>query len=129
MESASKSPTALLVDDDAAVRCALQMLMTSIGWQAVEASCTKEALACLADRSYDLVIIDINMPGISGIELCRTIHLNRESTPPVCIILSGLVDSKIREEAHLAGAKGVMIKPIGRQEMIDEFKRHGLPCP
>jgi len=126
MESAPQLPSVLLVDDDASVRRALKMLMHSIGWQSVEAPGAKEALSCLADRSYNLVIIDINMPGMNGIELCRSIHLDRESIPPVCIILSGMVDAKTREEALQAGAKSVLTKPVGRQEIIDEFKKQGL---
>ena len=128
MKSAPQPPLALLVDDDASVRRALKMLMNSIGWQSAEASEAREALGYLADQTFDLVIIDINMPGMNGIELCRLINLDPKGTPPVCIIVSGLVHAKIREEARLAGAKAVLTKPFGRDEMISEFKKQGLPC-
>jgi len=128
MEAASSSPLVLLVDDDAAVRRALKMLLASIGWQTVEAANAQEALGCLTDRFYDLVIVDINMPGMNGIELCRLIHKNDNIAVPICLVLSGLVDDKVRKEACLAGATSVLTKPLGRQDLIDEFKKHGLPC-
>jgi len=122
------SHCALLVDDDAGVLLALKMLMKSMGWEYVGASNAKVALERLGERSYGVAIIDINMPGASGIELCRLIHLNDNKPVPVVLMLSGLVDPKVCEEARMAGATAVLSKPIGRQEMIDEFRRHGLPC-
>jgi CheY-like chemotaxis protein len=128
MESATPSPVALLVDDNDSVRRALKMLMKSIGWQAMEAADGKSALSLLEDHTYDLVIVDINMPKMNGIELCRLIHSEGSTAAPPCIVFSGLVDAKIRAEACSAGALAVMTKPMGRQELIEEFKKHGLPC-
>jgi CheY-like chemotaxis protein len=128
MESALPSPVALLVDDDESVRRALKMLMKSIGWQAMEAADAQSALGLLENHTYDLVIVDINMPKMNGIELCRLIQSKGMTAAPPCIVFSGLVDAKIRKEACSAGALGVMTKPIGRQELIEEFKKHGFPC-
>ena len=126
METVPLLSNALLVDDDASVRFALKMLMDSIGWQSTEAVDAQAALDCLKTQSYRLLIADINMPGMNGIELCRSICQSGAPNMPVCIILSGLVNDKIREEARIAGAVAVLVKPMGRQDMIDEFKKHGL---
>ena len=126
MSSPGKRPRVLLVDDNAAVRKTIHLLVTSLGWDVMEASRAKEALEILDKTHFDLAIIDIQMPGICGIELCRAIR--REVTPssPEVIILSGFVDYKTRKEAMEAGAKIILEKPIGRDGMLAAFKKCGL---
>ena len=82
----------------------------------------------LQKHHYDLAIIDINMPGTNGIELCRSICANADSPAPLVIILSGYVDLAYRQEALAAGAKAVLEKPLGRDGFIEAFKQLGLPC-
>jgi CheY-like chemotaxis protein len=128
MSSSGDRPCVLLVDDDSAVRRALYLLVDSLGWDAIEAGDASQALKCLQERPYDLAIIDIKMPDTNGIELCRLIHLNTAHPVPVVIILSGYVDSTHREAALTAGAAAILEKPIGRDELREAMRKHGLPC-
>lgn len=128
MSASCKRPCVLLVDDNMAVRKAINLLVTSLGWHATEAAHANDAIEQLQKRHYDLAIIDINMPGTNGIELCRSICANATSPAPMVIILSGYVDSTYHQAALAAGAKEVLEKPLGRDGFIEAFKKLGLPC-
>jgi len=60
----------LLVDDESAIRRALRPPLLELGFQVVEASRGEEALQMLRAGAFDVVLLDVNMPGIGGIELC-----------------------------------------------------------
>jgi len=75
-----------------------------------------------------LILMDIKMPDMDGIELCRLVHTHTACPAPFVIILSGYIDDANRAAAKKAGAKAVLEKPIGREELIDLFRSHDLPC-
>jgi len=127
MKSADKHPCVLLVDDNTAVRESINLLVTSLGWVAVEARHAKEALEQLLKHRYDLAIIDIRMPETNGIELCHLICAHPTHSIPKIIILSGYVDQAYRQAALTAGAKLILEKPVGRDALREAFKAQGLP--
>jgi CheY-like chemotaxis protein len=128
MNAPTQRPRVLLVDDDTMVRFALRMLMDSLGWDHTEAASARAALERIQEGSYPFAIIDINMPETNGIELCHLMHANGQRPVPCIFMLSGAIDTRFRDAALKAGATSVLAKPIGRQELIDEMKKHGLPC-
>jgi len=117
----------LVVDDNEAVSLALTLLLGSIGWDAEEASSASQALAKLKEHRYKLAFIDIRMPDIDGIELCRLIHEQAGDDAPTVIILSGYIDAPHHAAALTAGARAILEKPIGRTELIDFFEKQGFP--
>jgi CheY-like chemotaxis protein len=126
--SPQKRPCALVVDDDSSVSLALNFLLGSIGWDAVQADHANQALEEMSKRHFDLILIDIKMPEIDGIELCRLIRGRTDRPAPTIIVLSGYIAASTQAAALAAGATAVREKPIGRDELIDLFRQNNLPC-
>src|SRR5947208_15221644 len=80
----------LIVDDDPQIRRVLRMALVAQGYEILDARNGEEALEKLRDAKVDLIILDMNMPGMSGLETCRTIR----STSDVSIIMLTVRDSE-----------------------------------
>lgn len=72
----------------------------------------EEALSCLADSGVILILSDINMPGMSGLELLRRIRDMHPERPPAIVIITAYGDVKNREQASAYGADGFLTKPL-----------------
>jgi two-component system, OmpR family, KDP operon response regulator KdpE len=106
----------LIVDDEPALRKALRTSLTASGFDVSEARNGDEALSMLPLAPADVVLLDINMPGRSGIEICRRI---RASSMHVGIIMVTVRDSEEdKVQALEAGADDFITKPYLLREMI-----------
>jgi CheY-like chemotaxis protein len=85
MSSEKALQTALVVDDDPGLRAVLRHILELEGWRVVEAEDGKEALACAADEDLDVVITDVEMPGMDGIQLATRLRRRRHAVPLVAI--------------------------------------------
>lgn len=106
----------LVVDDDIYVAELISRWLTPEGYRCDTAFDGKTALGMLAGENYDLVVTDIMMPGMSGIELLRTI---KTVAPDMAVLMVTAVDD--RETAILAlqiGAYGYSVKPLDRNEIL-----------
>jgi CheY-like chemotaxis protein len=83
---------ALIVDDDAAVREALYDLLTSLGWSADLAATGEQALACLEEDGYDVVLTDLVMPGMTGWDVLEAVRL-RLPRMPILMITGSVLDA------------------------------------
>ncbi len=109
---AEPTPTILVVDDQAGQRVILDMLLTLDGYQVVSLEDGRAALEHLKGHTPRLVILDINMPFVGGIEICeRMKRIGRLSKVPV-IILTAVRDEKTLTAAQLARADRVILKPL-----------------
>ncbi|MGA2717271.1 MAG: response regulator [Bryobacteraceae bacterium] len=105
----------LVVDDDASVRRTLHTTLYGIGFDIGEASTGDEALALCRIVRYEAVLLDINMPGKSGIETCREL---RRLMPRVAILMLSVNDDYERKiEALEAGADDYVTKPFHMREL------------
>ncbi len=110
-------PTILIADDNAGQRKVLELVLSAHNYQVVSAEDGKEALAYLRENTPDLIILDVNMPFASGIEICRRIrHVARLQQVPV-IIMTSLTDAAIKQEALEARADLVLHKPFSGQDL------------
>ncbi len=100
----------LVVDDEESLRRVTQMKLEQAGYQAVTASDGAEALAVLAKGPQDLVITDLKMPGMTGIELLRQIKLEYPEVIVIVVTAFGTIESAV--EAMRLGAYDYMIKPV-----------------
>jgi two-component system, OmpR family, KDP operon response regulator KdpE len=105
----------LIVDDDASVRRALHTTLQTLGFAASEASGGSEALAMARAASYDVVLLDVNMPGMDGLETCRQL---RRIFPRIAILILTVRDTEEdKVEALDAGADDYVTKPFNIREL------------
>jgi two-component system, OmpR family, KDP operon response regulator KdpE len=109
----------LVVDDDPQIRRAMRTTLTGRGYEVADARTGEEALEALRSGSYDLVLLDMNMPGMGGIETCRLIR----STSEVAIIMLTVSNSeKDKVEALDAGADDYITKPFSTPELLARIR-------
>ena len=92
----------LIVDDDASLRRVLQVQLEQDGYQVTAAASAQQALSILQLRPVDLMITDLKMPGLSGLELLN--HVRSEHPPTVIIVLTAFGTVETAVEAIRAGA-------------------------
>lgn len=115
--SEAEQPLVVIVDDDASVQEALSELILSAGFRPVGFSSTRELLdADVLDRAGCL-ILDVRMPGASGLDLQR--HLAQTGNPKPVIFLTGHGDIAMSVQAMKAGAVDFLTKPVRDQTLLD----------
>lgn len=106
----------LVVDDEPANRRLLQAILVPEGASILHAPNGTEALEVIARGGIDLVLLDVMMPGIDGIEICRRIRMLEDYIPVV--LVSALADSESRVRGKDAGADDFLTKPVNEDELI-----------
>jgi two-component system KDP operon response regulator KdpE len=109
----------LVIDDDPQIRRAMRATLTSRDYQVNDARTGEEGLEMLRAASYDLVLLDINMPGMGGIETCRLI---RSSSEIAVIMLTVSNAEKDKVEALDAGADDYITKPFSMPELLARIR-------
>ncbi|TWT94264.1 HD-GYP domain-containing protein [Neorhodopirellula pilleata] len=108
----------LIVDDDNITRMMLRHLLTGAGYRIDEASDGVEALQMIAERRYQVVISDWNMPEMTGVELCRRIRHYDQSGYIYTILLTSNNQDEDRIEGMRAGADDFVGKPFNERELL-----------
>jgi len=111
--------TILVVDDEPQLRRAMKATLTDLGYSVVEAKTGEEALEFLRAESPDLILLDLNMPGIGGLETCRAI---RETSETPIIVLSVRNTERDKVQVLDAGADDYVTKPFGIQELLARIR-------
>jgi two-component system KDP operon response regulator KdpE len=111
--------TILVVDDEPQLRRAMRATLTALGYSVVEAKTGEDALIRMREEAPDLVLLDLNMPGIGGLETCRAI---RETSDLPIIILSVRNTERDKVQALDAGADDYVTKPFGVQELLARIR-------
>jgi DNA-binding NtrC family response regulator len=112
--------TLLIVDDDTLIRDTLHELLSS-SHECHTADRAEQALAYLDIETYDAVLTDISMPGLSGRDLLRCIQARHSSTP--VIVISGLTNGGERQELLEMGAFAFFTKPFKLEEIEGAVER------
>ena len=109
----------LVVDDEAQIRRVLRSTLSTHGYVITEAKTGEEALEWMRKEKPDLILLDVNMPGMGGIETCREIR--RGSDAP--IIMLTVRDAERDKVAALdAGADDYVVKPFGIEEVLARIR-------
>jgi len=118
----------LVVDDDPQIRRAMRTTLTARGYEVADARTGEEALENLRSGAYDLVLLDMNMPGMGGIETCRRI---RSASDIAIIMLTVSNSEKDKVEALDAGADDYITKPFSTPELLARIRAtlRRLPHP
>ncbi len=111
----------LLIDDNQLIVKSLSIHLRKAGFEVFESLDSFHALGILDENEIDLVICDIKMPGIDGIELTKRIKRLRKGLP--VIVLSGFIDQEIIDEAMQSGATGYLEKPVLKEKLFASINK------
>jgi DNA-binding response OmpR family regulator len=115
--SAAARPKILCVDDEPSIRELLHRVLTDEGYDVLTAGDGRQALVMAAEQPPDLILLDIMMPGLDGMETCRQLRA-RTATRNVRVIILTAYDQRERlEESIAAGADDFLGKPIDLTEL------------
>ena len=109
----------LLVDDDRLVLSTLATGLRHAGFDVQQAESAEEAMECAASRNFDLAILDMRMPGLSGSSLANWL---RQNTGIPFLFLSAYSDAELVTEAVREGALTYLVKPIQVEQIVPAIK-------
>lgn len=109
----------LAVDDDATALNALRQILTQKGYEVLTAPEGDAALAILAQESFDLAILDVGLPGMSGFDLCRQIRANAATQDLPVIFLTAKSLLMDMAEGEDAGSDLYLIKPVLATKLLN----------
>jgi two-component system KDP operon response regulator KdpE len=110
----------LVVDDESSIRRALRPPLAELGFHVSEASRGEEALQMLRTTTYDAVLLDVNMPGIGGVETLRRIRSFAPRLPILMLTVRDKEEEKV--EALDLGADDYVTKPFSTRELVARVK-------
>jgi two-component system KDP operon response regulator KdpE len=109
----------LVVDDEPQIRRIMRTTLTAEGYAVYDARSGEEALDAVREQRFDLVLLDVNMPGMGGLEACRSIR----STSDTAIIMLTVRSAEEDKVAALdAGADDYITKPFGMPELLARIR-------
>jgi len=118
----------LVVDDDPQIRRVMRAALTGESFEVSDVRTGEDALQAVRDTKFDLVLLDVNMPGMGGMETCRLIRANSE----IAIIMLTVRNAQQDKVAALdAGADDYVTKPFGMPELLARIRAalRRLPAP
>ena len=123
---ADRAPRILLVDDEAAIQTLLSYPLRKDGYEVVQASDGGEALERFAEGTFDLVVLDVMMPRLDGLEVCR--RLRSRSSVPI-IMLTAKAEEIDKVLGLELGADDYITKPFSLREAVQRLRLGRLSAP
>ena len=114
--SMASQPRLLVVEDDETIRETVGEAMAMEGFAVQTAADGQRAWALLAQQPFDLVVLDLMLPGLNGLDLCR--RLQSSSNPPLVLIVSARDTETDRVLGLEVGADDYLVKPFGMRELV-----------
>lgn len=111
----------LVVDDEGANRYSVSKTLQRVGYTVNESASGEEALELLQKQNYDVILTDIRMPGIDGVELLR--RIKEEAPDAIVILMTGYASLGTAVEALRLGAHDYLIKPSSSQDIRQSVSR------
>ncbi len=112
----TQQPRVLVVEDDASVRRAVADGLSANGFEVVAVATAEDGLAALTDAAVDLIVLDVGLPGMSGLELCRRLRADDDGVP--ILVLSARDAVADRVEGLQVGADDYLVKPFDLSELV-----------
>jgi two-component system NtrC family sensor kinase len=116
--------TLLIVDDELSVRRRLRQIFESAGHRAILAADAPKALSLLHREHCDLIVLDVEMPGVDGLALCRLLRAQAATKQLPIVIFSARDDENRKVEAFAAGADDYIVKPSTPREILTRVSAH-----
>tara|TARA_A200000113_G_scaffold87034_1_gene77638 strand:- start:742 stop:1149 length:408 start_codon:yes stop_codon:yes gene_type:complete len=112
-----------LVDDSATMLMSMEMLLKRAGYTVTKSESAEAAMTALESISPKLIITDLNMPGMNGIELIKTLKQQSKFRFTPMLMLTTESQQSRREEAKAAGATGWLVKPVEPEQLLGVVKQ------
>ncbi|WP_343525739.1 response regulator [Sphingomonas sp.] len=112
------SASILTVDDSASLRMAIRIALTGAGYAVTEAADGVEGLAKATATRFDLIVTDLNMPNMDGLEMIRALRQQPSQAGVPIIFLTTESDDAMKAQAKAAGATGWLVKPFQPEQLI-----------
>jgi FixJ family two-component response regulator len=113
--------TLAIIDDDESVRNALRRLIQSAGWKALTFASAEEFLQAPAQPAPCCLILDVHLPGLSGLDLKK--HLDAAGRLLPVVFITAYANEQMRAQALQAGAIAFLSKPFEEQALLDALAR------
>lgn len=115
--------TVMIVDDSSTLRQVVKIALTSAGYDVLEACDGKDALSKLQGQKIHLIISDVNMPNMDGIQMVQEVKkLPAYKFTPIIMLTTEAGEGK-KKEGQSAGAKAWVVKPFQPQQMLDAVSK------
>ena len=114
------SSTVLVVDDNKDAVDIVARLLSHNGIAALRAYSGQECLEIVRSHSVDVIVLDVMMPGMDGLEVCK--HLKELPSPPPVILLTAKDDMATRSAGMSLGVSEFMVKPVNNRDLIARIK-------
>ena len=110
----------LFVDDEPAVLDSLRRMLRpqSDVWELTLVGNSAEAMECLTDRAFDAAVLDVKMPGVSGLELLSRLQQTERTRDVPVVMLTGLADRELKRKALELGATDLLNKPLDAADLL-----------
>lgn len=115
--------TVMTVDDSASVRQMVGFTLKQAGYRVMEASDGKDALSKLNGDGIHMVITDLNMPNMDGIELIRALRMKAQFKFVPIVLLTTESQGEKKQEGKAAGATGWIVKPFKPEQLLSVVKK------
>lgn len=114
----------LLVDDDELILLSLEELFRRAGYEVTCSSGGREAVALAQREPFDVIVLDVVMPGSSGLDVCRTLRADPSYTRTPIILFTAKSSPADREKGMEAGATAFLPKPFDPKELLKVVAQH-----
>jgi CheY-like chemotaxis protein len=109
----------LIVDDYPGARYLRSRILSDAGYEVLEASTGTEALALVSERMPSLILLDVNLPDISGLEVCEQLKRNpATSSIPIIQITGAWISEEARQKGLASGADAYLVEPVDDVTLI-----------
>jgi two-component system response regulator MprA len=115
-----RAPRILLVDDEQSIQTLLSYPLRKDGYEVVQAVDGREALARFGESTFDLVVLDVMMPRLDGLEVCRRLRAAGDRTPVLVLTARDGVPDRVR--GLDAGADDYLVKPFALEELLARLR-------
>ena len=114
--------TVAIAEDDPDIRALVTFKLELAGYTVLAAADGPSALAAITRERPDVAIVDIRMPGLSGLDVCRELRADpATATLPVILLSAGALESDVRD-GLMAGADDYMVKPFSRRDLVNRVE-------
>ena len=113
----------LIVEDNRDVRRVLNLSLSRLGYEILEADTGGSGIALTLSGSPDLVLIDLSLPDVSGLEIAKAIKQNPRTAEIPLVAVSGHSEQELRAKALEAGMTAYLRKPIDAQRLVNVIEK------